>query len=352
MALDNKHWDVVVIGGGQCGLAAGYYLKKFNLDFIIIDENNKPGDSWRKRWDSLSLFTPSQHDDLPGMKFNMPKNSFPTKNQMADFLEEYASKFSLPILSNVRVNNLKENNGVFEIDSTAGNLTAHKVIVATGTHPKPYIPNISSELSHEIYQIHSSDYKNPESLPAGDVLVVGAGTSGIEIALEVSKTHTTYISGKPTFHIPDSLFKYGGEAYWWFIYNILTIKTPVGKKAKEKILHSGGPLIRVSADDLKGAGVITLPRVTGSKNAMPMLADGNVIDVSSIIWSTGYKPDYSWIRINITNGTGWPLNKRGISTTTPGLYFVGIPFQFGLTSGLVGGVGRDAKYISQRMLFN
>jgi putative flavoprotein involved in K+ transport len=352
MELDKKHWDIVVIGGGQSGLAAGYYLKKMKKEFIIFDDNEKTGDQWRQRWDSLKLFTPSQHDNLPGMQFDLPKNSYPSKNQMAGFLGEYVEKYNLPVITNVKVNSLVSRDNLFEIDSSAGRLTADKVIVATGTHPLPKIPSVSSGLSKNIYQIHSFAYKNPESLPEGDVLVVGAGVSGIEIAVEISATHTTYISGKPNFHIPEILFKYAGKFFWWFLSNVLTINTPIGKKAKNKILHGGGPLISVSADDLTNAGVVSLPRVTGVKDGYPQLADGSVLKVSSIIWATGYKPDFSWIKMDITNGTGWPINKRGVSTTTPGLYFVGIPFQFGLTSGLVGGVGRDAKYISQQIFRN
>ncbi len=345
-----KHLDTVIIGGGQAGLATGYFLKKGKQDFIILDENEKIGDSWRKRWDSLLLFTPAQHDTLPGMPFPASRGSFPGKDQMADYLEIYATRFSLPVHTGVKVNHIYSRGNHYEIEISEGKFLADKVVIATGTNPFPYIPEISKHISAEIYQIHSSSYHNPESLPAGDVLVVGAATSGIEIALEISKTHKTFISGKPTFHIPDNIFKYAGEFYWWFASNILTINTPVGKKAKKSIIHGGSPLIRVSYDDLNAVGIGLLPRLNKLNNGRPQFENGSVLNVSSIIWATGYRPDFSWIGMNVTDETGWPKTKRGISSTNNGLYFIGMPFQFGLTSGLVGGVGRDAEYISRYIL--
>lgn len=340
----------MIIGGGQAGLAVGYFLKKMGIQFIILDENKRIGDSWRKRWDSLKLFTPSQHDCLPGMAFPASKNSFPGKDDMADYLERYATGFSLPVQSNVKVHQVLTHDGYYETDTSAHKLVSDNVVIATGTNPFPKIPSISSGLSPEIFQIHSSGYFRPETLPPGDVLVVGAATSGIEIALEVSATHRTFISGKPTFHIPDNVLKYGGELYWWFVSNIVTVRTPIGKKAKQSILHGGSPLIRVSSRDLENAGIKSLPRVSGTENGFPKLEDNSVIKVSSVVWATGYKPDFSWIRMDVTDDTGWPLNDRGVSTVSNGLYFVGMPFQYGLTSGLVGGVGRDALYVSRRIM--
>jgi len=345
-----KHLHTVIIGGGQAGLATGYFLKKADKNFIILDENKNIGDSWRNRWDSLLLFTPAQHDSLPGMPFPASRGSFPGKDQMADYLEIYATRFSLPVHSGVKVNHIYSRGDHYEIEISDEKLIADKVVIATGTNPHPYIPSISEQISPDIFQIHSSSYHNPESLPAGDVLVVGAATSGIEIALEISKTHKTVISGRPTFHIPDKVFKYAGELYWWFASNILTVNTPIGKKAKEKIIHGGSPLIRVSYDDLDAAGVDTLPRLKKLYKGRPQFENGNVLNVSSIIWATGYRPDFSWIEMNITDEAGWPMTKRGISSTNNGLYFIGMPFQFGLTSGLVGGVGRDAEYISRHIL--
>lgn len=349
MELENKHWHTVIIGAGQAGLATGYFLKRMNKEFIILDKHNNIGDSWRKRWDSLSLFTPSQYNGLPGMPFPGPKNSFPDKNQLADYLKSYASENSLPVHSGVTVDSLSHNESHFEIESSEGKIVCDRVVVATGTNPSPRIPAFASDLSPDILQIHSSQYLNPGSLPAGDVLVVGAGTSGVEIALEVSKTHRTYISGNPTFHIPDKLFKYAGGLFWWFIRNIVTNRTPIGRKAKSHILRGGAPLIRVSAAELDTAGIKRLPKVSGIKNGHIQLEDEEVIKVSTVVWCTGFKPDFSWIGMEVSNGTGWPLTDRGISSLIKGLYFIGMPFQFGLTSGLVGGVGRDARYITSHI---
>ncbi len=347
MDRETSHWDAVIIGGGQAGLATGYFLKKMNKHFIILDSNDRVGDSWRKRWDSLRLFTPAQHDGLPGLPFPGPKGSFPGKDEMADYLEQYAREFMLPVQPGIKVNHLSPRNNHFEIETSETQMIAHNVVVATGTNPCPRIPSVSSGLHKDIFQIHSSEYVNPASVPQGDVLVVGAATSGIEIALELSQTHRTYISGRPTFNIPDKLTRYAGELYWWFINNIVTERTPLGRKAKKQLTHGGSPLIRVSADDLRAAGIENLPRVAGTRDGLPMVEDNRVLEVRSVIWATGYRPDFSWIEPDVTDENGWPLTMRGVSTMQKGLYFVGMPFQYGLTSGLVGGVGRDAAYISR-----
>jgi putative flavoprotein involved in K+ transport len=344
-----KQWPFIIVGGGQSGLAMGYYLKKMKSDFLILDENGHTGDSWRNRWDTLHLFTPSQYDGLPGMEFPMEKNGLPAKDQVADYLTDYAGKFDLPVRLNVKVKKISFEDRIFSLDTSEGTFRAEKVVVASGTHPVPKIPSFASELSADILQIHSSAYKNPGKLPEGDVLVVGAGTSGVEIALEVSRFRTTYISGNPTFHVPDRVFKYAGNAYWWALKHILTIRTPVGRKVKGKVLKGGGPLILISVEDLERAGVIRLERMRGVNNGLPVMEDGTEIKVKTVIWCTGFRPDFSWIDIEIQDETGWPLTERGISKRQDGLYFMGMPFQFGLASGLIGGVGRDAAYLAKKL---
>ena len=347
--FEKNNWSTIIIGAGQAGLSTGYYLKKFDEDFIIIDASKKIGDSWRKRWDSLRLFTPSQYDGLPGLKFSQKRNIFPVKNEMADYLENYSKRFSLPVRLGIHVIRVSYTPTGFEIDSTSGKLMSKRLVIATGTNPVPRIPDFAKDINIGIKQIHSSQYLNSGQFPPGDTLVVGAGTSGVEIAIELSESHNTMIAGKPTFHIPEPVLKYGGGLYWWFINNILTVRTPIGKKAKTKVLKGGGPLIRISADALDIAGVERLPRVTGVSNGLPRLEDGRVLEVKNIVWSTGFKPDFSWIDLNVTNGTGWPLTDRGLSLKAEGLYFVGMPFQYGLSSGLIGGVGRDALYVAKHI---
>jgi putative flavoprotein involved in K+ transport len=343
---EKANWSTIIIGAGQAGLAAGYHLLKAGEDFIIIDAAENIGDSWRKRWDSLRLFTPSQYDGLPGFSFPASRNTMPTKDEVADYLEKYAEKFKLPVRMGEKVNHISGTQSGFEIATDKGILKCDKVIVATGTNPQPRIPEFAKDLDENIHQIHSSRYLNPDSLPKGSVLVVGAGTSGVEIAIELAKNRHTLISGHPTFHIPDPVFRYAGRLYWWFASNILTVKTPIGRKAKKSIVKGGGPLINVSVKDLVTAGVEQVPRVTGVSNGQPILEDGRIATISSIIWATGFKPDFSWIDLKVTDETnGWPITKRGVSTEVKGMYFIGMLFQYGLTSGLMGGVGRDAAFV-------
>jgi putative flavoprotein involved in K+ transport len=178
---------------------------------------------------------------------------------------------------------------------------------------------------------------------------VGSATSGVELAVELARTRRTFIAGTPTFHIPDPVFRYAGGLYWLAISHLLTVRTPMGRKARPKILHGGGPLIRVSAADLDRAGVIRGPRMVGTSGGLPQLADGRVLEVGSVVWATGFRPDFSWVRFDITDESGWPAGKRGVSTLAPGLFFLGMPFQYGLTSGLVGGVGRDAAFLARHI---
>lgn len=349
-ANEKNNWGTIIVGAGQAGLAAGYHLSKTNEDFIIIDSNSRVGDSWRKRWDSLRLFTPSQYDGLPGFPFPASRDTMPSKDEMANYLENYADKFKLPIRLEEKVNRISRSQSGFEVSTARGVLKCEKIIVATGTNPMPHIPEFAKDLDRNIHQVHSSRYLNPDSLPSGNVLVVGAGTSGVEIAIELAKGRQTFISGHPTFHIPDPVFRYAGRPYWWFISNVLTVNTPIGRKAKKSIVKGGGPLVNVSVKDLVAAGVEQVPRVAGVEGGQPKLEDGHIIPVSSVLWATGFKPDFSWIDIEINHSErGWPETNRGISPDIKGLYFVGMLFQYSLTSGLVGGVGRDAAFIAKHI---
>jgi putative flavoprotein involved in K+ transport len=343
---EKANWGTIIIGAGQAGLATGYHLLKAGEDFVIIDAAENIGDSWRKRWDSLRLFTPSQYDGLPGFSFPAARDIMPSKTEIADYLEKYSEKFNLPVRLEEKVIHLSRKQPGFEITTTKDILKCDKVIVATGTNPLPRIPEFAKDLDENIHQIHSSQYLNPDSLPKGSVLVVGAGTSGVEIAIELAKSRHTLISGHPTFHIPDPVFRYAERLYWWFASNILTVNTPIGRKTKKSIVKGGGPLINVSVKNLIAAGVKQVPRVTGVESGQPKLEDGRMVKVSSIVWATGYKPDFSWIGLKVTDEkNGWPMTKRGVSIEVKGMYFIGMLFQYGLTSGLIGGVGRDAAFI-------
>lgn len=334
----------LVIGGGQAGLAAAHHLSRIGEDVQVVEAGERPGEAWRKRWASLRLFTPAQYDGLPGMPFPAERGSFPTKDEMADYLAAYAAP--LPVHCGVRVQRLAPAGQGFEAQTTRGTLSADRVVIATGCHAVPKVPPFAQQLEAGITQLHSSQYREPSMVPRGEVLVVGAGTSGLEIALDLAPTHRVHLAGKPTAHIPDPLFRYAGGLYWWFISNLLTERTPMGRKAKAQVRAHGAPLIRVSMAQVAAAGVEHVPRVTGIHEGKPVVEGGRVLPVQTVVWATGFRPDFSWVDAPITDEQGWPKAERGVSTVLPGLYFVGLVFQFGLTSGLVGGVGRDAAYVA------
>lgn len=350
MNQNSQPLDAVVIGAGQAGLAAGYHLAKTKLRFEILEADQRVGEVWRRRWDSLRLFTPAQHDSLPGLPFPGARNTFPGKEEFAAYLESYAARFGLPVRSGIRVSSVRRAGAGFAVDTTAGTARARNVIVATGANALPRLPDASAGLDPAIRQLHSSQYRSPADIADGGVLVVGAGTSGSEIARELAASHRVLLAGRPTPHIPDPLLRYAGGVYWGFIHNVLTLRTPIGRKVAAGFHQRGAPLIRISTKELDRAGVVRVPRFTGTADGQPTF-DGGKVDggssavVRTVIWATGYRPDLDWIDGLEQAPTGWPDTQRGAIPGMPGLYFVGIPFQYALTSCLIGGVDRDAAYV-------
>jgi putative flavoprotein involved in K+ transport len=343
--MDSRVVDVLVIGAGQSGMAAGYHLKRAGLDFTILDGAGRVGDSWRQRWDSLRLFTPARYSALPGLKFPAAGGSFPDKDGFADYLEAYAARFRLPVRTGVRVHSVRRVDGVFDLQTSAGELRAWNVIATPGANSTPFIPDAARSLDASILQLHSSEYRGPSGLPDGAVVVTGAGTSGMEISLELAQhkpAGSVYLAGRPTKHIPDAVFRFAGPLYWRLVNSLLTLDTKPGRKVAAGFHHQGAPLIRVSVRDVERAGVVRLPRITTATD-LPA-------DVRSVIWATGYRPAFHWIEGLPLDSDGWPATSRGVVPELPGLYFVGMPFQYALTSGLVGGVGRDAEYVVEHVI--
>ena len=342
-----EYFPAVIVGAGQAGLAAGYHLTRARKPFVIFDAGNRVGDSWRNRWGSLRLFTPARIDGLPGMRFPAGPNDLPTKDAMADYLEAYARQFKLPVRSGVQVTALDVVDGRFHLTAGERQVEADQVIVATGANQTPRIPAVAAELAPDIKQLSAGDYNHPSQLKPGGVLVVGAGNSGAEIALEAAREHPTWLSGGSTGVGSPSVFT---RPLWWGAMNILTKATPVGRRMIAKMSTHGAPLLRIRPDALAGAGIERVARTVGAEDGKPRLEDGRVLDVSTVVWCTGFRQDFEWIHLPVFDERGLPTHERGVVVSRPGLYFVGLPFLYGVTSALVGGVGRDSAYVSQQVV--
>lgn len=349
-----EHYDTVIIGGGQAGLVAGRFLAKRGRTFAILDANERVGDQWRKRWDSLRLFTPARYNGLDGMRFPGPKHVAPTKDEFADYLETYASELDLPVQGGVKVDRLSQRDGRFLITAGAREIHADNVIVATGAHHVPQVPAFAAELDPEIVQMHSSAYLRPSQLKPGPTLVVGVGNSGADISIEVARTHRTTLAGKETGHIPFRIDTFAARYLVRIVrfvgYRVLTRGTPIGRKAAPKLTSMAAPLVRVKPKDILAAGVERVGRVAGVADGRPMLEDGRVLDVANVIWCTGFRQDFSWIDLPIFDDAGVLEHDRGIVARVPGLYFVGLHFQYAITSEVITGVGRDAEHVVRHLV--
>ncbi|MFL5614955.1 MAG: flavin-containing monooxygenase [Gemmatimonadaceae bacterium] len=352
-----EHIGTVVIGGGQSGLSVGYYLKNAGVPFVILESNERVGNSWRTRWDSLKLFTPAQYDGIVGMPFPAAKHSFPTKDEMADYLEEYARHFNLPVRTGVTVEHLTRRGRSFVISTNRGEIEADQVIVAMANYQRGKVPAFAAQLDGNVVQMHSIDYRRPSQLRAGPTLLVGAGNSAAEIGLELARHGiTTSISGRDTGHLPYSIDSFVGRHVMGPIvmklvfHRILTTDTKPGRKARPSGLPHAAPLIRVKPKDLAGVGVERVPKTVGVKNGMPLLEDGRVLNVANVIWCTGFEPGFSWIDLPVFGEHGEPLHERGVSSTELGLYFLGLNFLYAMSSSMIHGVSRDAEHVAQAIL--
>jgi putative flavoprotein involved in K+ transport len=352
-----EHLETVVLGGGQAGLSVGHHLARRGRPFLILDANQRVGDAWRSRWDSLRLFTPARYDALAGLPFPAPAHSFPTKDQVADYLEAYATQFRLPVRTGVRVDRLWRADGGFVVAAGEERWEADNVVVAMSTFQAPRVPGFAPELDPGVVQLDAGNYRNPSQLQAGRVLVVGAGNSGAEIALEVAGRHPTWLAGKESGHVPFRIE--GAAARYVFLpllfrvigHRVLTVDTPIGRRMRPRLLSHGAPLVRVKPKDLAAAGIQRVPRVVGARDGHPLLADQRVLEVANVIWCTGFGPDFSWIDLPVFGeNENEPMHHRGVVADQPGLYFAGLSFLYAMSSGFLPGVDRDAEHIVQAIL--
>jgi putative flavoprotein involved in K+ transport len=347
-----ERFSTVVIGGGQAGLAVGYYLAKHAGDFVILDRHDRIGDAWRTRWEGLRLYTAGRLNSLPGMPFPGDRHALPTKDEVADYLEGYAAHMALPVRSGVRVDDVwpAEDGQGFRIVAGDDEYLADEVVIATGAYETPRVPEFADDLDRDILQLHSSEFRSASQLRDGAVLVVGASNSGAEIALIAAREHQTVLCGRNVGKMPfrpeDAVARIFDPIFWFFINNIATLDTPIGRKVQPGIRDHGLPLDRVRPDDLVRAGVErTFSRVVGVRDGMPLLDDDRVIRAGTVVWATGFVRDLRWIHFPLTGPDGWPMQRRGVVATVPGLYFIGLPFMYAGGSALLGGVGRDAAYL-------
>jgi putative flavoprotein involved in K+ transport len=350
---DLEQHETIVIGGGQAGLTAGYYLTRRGRTCLILDANERIGDAWRKRWDSLRLFTPALFSRLPGLPLPVPARSFPTKDEMADYLESYAERFELSVRNGVTVDRLSKAGGRFVVSAGESRFEAEHVIVATGAHRIPKVPAFASELDPRIVQLHSGEYLNPSQLQEGDVLLVGAGNSGAELSVELARGRRCVLAGPKVGEIPvrhgTLPGRLGFRVFRFLGHRVVKTDNPIGRKLGAKLGSKPDPLIRTRSKDILAAGVERVGHVVGVDGGRPVLEDGRVLDVANVVWCTGFGMDFGWIDLPVFDEAGHPRHVRGVVESEPGLYFLGLVFLYSFSSDVLPGRGRDAAYIAKHI---
>lgn len=342
-----RWYDTIVVGGGQAGLAVGYHLSSHDADFVILDAAPRIGDSWRNRWDTLRLFTPARYSGLPGMPFPDAPTHFPDKDQVADYLERYADRFELPVLGSTSVARVVHDGTGFVLHTSRGVFTANNVVVATGPFHRPRIPALATRVAPHIHQLHSRDYRSPFDLPDGPVLVVGAGNSGAQIALELSNFHSVTLAGRDIRRLPRKILGLDVFHWIWPLFRHSSLGTWLGRGLRRH-LGATDPLIGTTARDFASNGVKRVGRVDEVRDGLPHAA-GAPLDVRTVIWATGFASDFGWIDLPAFEADGTPRHQRGV-TDVSGLYFVGLRFQYRQSSALIGGVGEDAEHIALEVI--
>jgi putative flavoprotein involved in K+ transport len=344
-----KALDILIVGASQAGLAMGYFLKKEKLSFAILGKEDRVGDPWRNRYDSLTLFTPRWLSALPGMKLAGDPEGYATKDEIADYLENYSAAFDLPLRLSTAVKSLEESGGLFYASTNNGTYIARKVIVATGPFQKAFIPAFARQLPGHVFQIHTSSYTNPTQLQPGKVLVIGAGNSGAQIAVELSSEREVFLSaGHSIKFFP---FEWLGKGIFWWLKKIGLYDLSATTKLGEWVRRQGDPIFGKELQKLIRKGKVNLkPRASKAEAQSVIFEDGSEVEVQNIIWATGFHSDYSWMAIpDAFDEQGMPLHHQGISPVN-GLFFLGLPWQRRRSSALIGGVGEDAELLLEHIL--
>jgi putative flavoprotein involved in K+ transport len=341
-------FDVVVVGAGHAGLAMGYFLREQGRHFLIV-EARSIASAWRERWDSLTLFTPRRYSGLPGLPFPGDPDGYPTRDEVVEYLEEYAERFELPLEENARVRRLAKEGGLFVLEVDGRTIAAEHVVVATGPFQTPYVPEVAERHSPEVFQTHATGYRKPADVPGEKVLIVGGGNTGFQIAKELSETHNVVLAvGSRQKPLPQRLL--GRDLFWWLTTSRLfntNIESRLGRR-----LSTRDTLIGSSPRELRGRyGVELKPRVVDADDRIVRFEDGSELEVDAVVWATGYRPDYSWVDLPIFGQDGRLRHRRGV-TDVAGLYFLGLTWQHTRGSALIGWVKNDAEFIAAEIAKN
>jgi putative flavoprotein involved in K+ transport len=339
-------YDVLVVGAGQAGLTVGYYLKQAGLRFLIVDAAESVGSAWRQRWDSLVLFTPRRYNAMPGLPFEGDPDREPTRDEVIDYLDRYATELELPVQLSSRVGVLDRRDGRFAAEIPGGTILAGQVIVATGPFQLPRVPGFASEVAADVYQTHSTGYRRPSDVPPGRVIVVGGANTGYQIAEELAADHEVILAvGSRLIALPLRLL--GRHLFWWLTklgMQRISVDWRLGRRLSER-----DALIGSSPDKAKRHGVTLKPRAVGASARNVRFADGTESEADAIIWATGYQSDHSWINVPVFDEGGRPRHHRGV-TDEAGLYFLGLQWQYTRGSALLGFVSDDARYLARQII--
>src|SRR5713101_3449440 len=342
---DVRREEIIVVGAGQAGLSLGCWLKRQQCSFLLLEAGPRIGESWRKRYDSLALFTPRRYSALPGLAFPGDPEGRPTKDEIANYLQTYADHFALPIQLDTRVVGMEKHGETFILQTTQDTYQAATVIVATGPFHHPRIPAFASALSQEVQQLHSSSYHNPSEIPPGPVLFVGAGDSGAHIAAELAHAHPVSLAAShPPYFVPLTLL---GKSLFWYLDHLRLLEVDNSTRLGRWLKAQPEPVLGLELKQaLKDRQVQIRPRATSAQGNVVQFADGSQTKVRTVIWATGYCQDFSWIRISgLADERGQPREQQRVSST-PGLFFHGYPWQPSRGSALVGWVGKDARRLA------
>jgi putative flavoprotein involved in K+ transport len=339
---DDDRVEVIVVGAGQAGLAIAFFLARQGRRFLILEAADSVGAAWRDRWDSLALFTPRRYDALPGLAFPGDPDGYPTGHEVVSYLRAYVETYQLPVILDSAVRSLTPIDDGFQLEHNGRTVTADQVVVATGPFQLPLTPALAGQLSPEVFQVHSTGYRQPRDIPAGTVLVVGGGNTGFQIAAELTGTHTVHLSvGSRQTPLPQRILH--RDLFWWLTKTGLlrmTVDSRLGRR-----LRTRDTLIGSSPRQLRRLGVDLHPRAVSASPNTVSFADDTQLRVDAVVWATGYQPDYSWIEAPILDAGGWVRHHRGV-TDLPGLYFLGLYWQHTRGSALLGWVKDDAEYIA------